>query len=103
MREGNEEKKAERVGQPSSSSSAPAIDTSDTSAVEAQRAVLSGGVVCACVMELPEMLSVPLVTPLPSLAVSVGTKSGSKWIFAAADVNAFPSIYDLFDLSLQIW
>ncbi|KAH7820946.1 uncharacterized protein MONOS_9152 [Monocercomonoides exilis] len=49
------------------------------------------------------MLLVPLVAPLPSLAASVCTKSGSKRIFAAADVNAFPSIYDLFDQSLQIW
>ncbi|KAH7831527.1 uncharacterized protein MONOS_11109 [Monocercomonoides exilis] len=46
------------------------------------------------------MLSVALVTPLPSLAALVGTKSGSKRIFAAANVNAFPSIYDLFDPSL---
>ncbi|KAH7831316.1 uncharacterized protein MONOS_5256 [Monocercomonoides exilis] len=54
-------------------------------------------------MMLLAMLSVPLVEPLPSLSVSVDTKSGSKRIFAAADVNAFPSIYDLFDPSLQIW
>ncbi|KAH7816452.1 uncharacterized protein MONOS_15518 [Monocercomonoides exilis] len=46
------------------------------------------------------MLSVPLVAPLSSLAASVGTKSGSKRIFVAPDVNAFPSIYDLFDPSL---
>ncbi|KAH7819304.1 uncharacterized protein MONOS_14574 [Monocercomonoides exilis] len=55
------------------------------------------------VVALSVMLSVPLVGPLPSLAASVGTKSGSERIFAAADVNAFPSIYDMFDLSLQIW
>ncbi|KAH7822289.1 uncharacterized protein MONOS_9658 [Monocercomonoides exilis] len=49
------------------------------------------------------MLSVPLVAQLPSLAASVGTKSGSKRIFAVSDVNAFLSIYDLFDSSTQIW
>ncbi|KAH7823487.1 uncharacterized protein MONOS_9868 [Monocercomonoides exilis] len=37
------------------------------------------------------------------LAAPAGTKSGSKQIFAVADVNAFPSIYDLFDPSLQMW
>ncbi|KAH7820398.1 uncharacterized protein MONOS_15102 [Monocercomonoides exilis] len=68
--------------------------------VVARRAVLYGGVVCAYDVALSAMLSVPLVAPLPSLAASVGTKSGSKRIFAAADVNAFPSIYDLFDPSL---
>ncbi|KAH7831524.1 uncharacterized protein MONOS_11111 [Monocercomonoides exilis] len=68
--------------------------------VVARRAVLYGGVVCAHDVALSAMLSVPLVAPLPSLAASVGTKSGSKRIFAAADVNAFPSIYDLFDPSL---
>ncbi|KAH7828628.1 uncharacterized protein MONOS_14312 [Monocercomonoides exilis] len=46
------------------------------------------------------MFSVPLMVLLPSLAASVGTKSGSKRIFDAADVNAFPLIYDLFDPSL---
>ncbi|KAH7824409.1 uncharacterized protein MONOS_2317 [Monocercomonoides exilis] len=44
------------------------------------------------VVALSVMLSVPLVGPLPSLAASVGTKSGSERIFAAADVNVFPSI-----------
>eukprot|EP00770_Monocercomonoides_exilis_P011996 MONOS_11938.1-p1 / transcript=MONOS_11938.1 / gene=MONOS_11938 / organism=Monocercomonoides_exilis_PA203 / gene_product=flagellar associated protein / transcript_product=flagellar associated protein / location=Mono_scaffold00628:4-3414(-) / protein_length=1023 / sequence_SO=supercontig / SO=protein_coding / is_pseudo=false len=68
--------------------------------VVARRAVLYGGVACAYDVALSAMLSVPLVAPLPSLAASVGTKSGSKRIFAAADVNAFPSIYDLFDPSL---
>ncbi|KAH7821605.1 uncharacterized protein MONOS_11481 [Monocercomonoides exilis] len=34
------------------------------------------------------------------LGLSVSTKSESKWIFAAADVNAFPLISDLFDPSL---
>ncbi|KAH7821885.1 uncharacterized protein MONOS_5153 [Monocercomonoides exilis] len=66
------------------------------------QAVLRGGVVCAYDVALLEMLSVPLIAPLPSLAASVNTKSGSKRIFAAADVIAFPSIYDLFDPSLQI-
>ncbi|KAH7828271.1 uncharacterized protein MONOS_12754 [Monocercomonoides exilis] len=46
------------------------------------------------------MLSVPFVGQAPSLAASVSTKSGSKRILAAADVNAFPSIYDLFEPSL---
>ncbi|KAH7823562.1 putative IQ domain-containing protein H [Monocercomonoides exilis] len=68
--------------------------------VVARRAVLYGGVARAYDVALSSMLSVPLVAPLPSLAASVGTKSGSKRIFAAADVNAFPSIYDLFDPSL---
>ncbi|KAH7820202.1 uncharacterized protein MONOS_8809 [Monocercomonoides exilis] len=49
------------------------------------------------------MLSVQVVAQLPSLVASVGTKLGSKRIFAAVGVNAFPSIYDLFDPSLQIW
>ncbi|KAH7823255.1 uncharacterized protein MONOS_819 [Monocercomonoides exilis] len=71
--------------------------------VVARKGVLYGGVVCAYDVALSAMLSVPLVAPLPSLAASVGTKSGSKRIFAAADVNAFPSICDLFDPSLQIW
>ncbi|KAH7816028.1 uncharacterized protein MONOS_2536 [Monocercomonoides exilis] len=71
--------------------------------VVARRAVLYGAVVCAYDVALSAMLSVPLVAPLQSLAASVGTKSGSKRIFAAADVNAFPSIYDLFDPSMQIW
>ncbi|KAH7823585.1 uncharacterized protein MONOS_7543 [Monocercomonoides exilis] len=48
------------------------------------------GVVCASDEALLVMLSVPLVAPLPSLAASVDTKSGSKRIFAAADVNALP-------------
>ncbi|KAH7819173.1 uncharacterized protein MONOS_3233 [Monocercomonoides exilis] len=64
------------------------------------QAVLRGGVVCAYDVALLEMLSVPLIALLPSLAASVNTKSGSKRIFAAADVIAFPSIYDLFDPSL---
>ncbi|KAH7816562.1 uncharacterized protein MONOS_13714 [Monocercomonoides exilis] len=38
-----------------------------------------------------------------SLLVPVGTKSGSKRIFAMVDVNVFPSIYDLFGPSMQIW
>ncbi|KAH7819368.1 uncharacterized protein MONOS_9249 [Monocercomonoides exilis] len=121
-----------RGNKSSVSSSAPAIDTSDASEVDvsytsvaameeierwlrnvvpeasggyvvARWAVLYGGVVCAYDVALSAMLSVPLVAPLPSLAASVGTKSGSKRIFAAADVNAFPSIYDLFDPSLQMW
>ncbi|KAH7829796.1 uncharacterized protein MONOS_3340 [Monocercomonoides exilis] len=71
--------------------------------VVARRAVLYGGVVCAHDVALSAMLSVPLVAPLPSLAASMGTKSGIKRIFAAPDVNAFPSIYDQFDPSLQIW
>ncbi|KAH7819779.1 uncharacterized protein MONOS_8486 [Monocercomonoides exilis] len=54
------------------------------------------------VVALSVMLLVPLVVPLPSLAASVGTKSGSKRIFAAPDVNAFPLINDLFDPLLQI-
>ncbi|KAH7824039.1 uncharacterized protein MONOS_1668 [Monocercomonoides exilis] len=62
-----------------------------------------GGVVCAYDVALSVMLSVPLVVQLPLLAAYVGTKSGSKRIFAAADENAFPSIYDLFDPLLQIW
>ncbi|KAH7819792.1 uncharacterized protein MONOS_10208 [Monocercomonoides exilis] len=71
--------------------------------VVARRAVLYGGVVCAYDVALSAMLSVPLVGPLPSLTTSkVITKSGSKRIFAAADVNAFQSIYDLFDPLLQI-
>ncbi|KAH7815134.1 uncharacterized protein MONOS_13518 [Monocercomonoides exilis] len=46
------------------------------------------------------MLSVSLMGLLPSLSISVGTKSGSNQIFDAADVNAFQSICDLFDPSL---
>ncbi|KAH7817735.1 uncharacterized protein MONOS_13865 [Monocercomonoides exilis] len=49
------------------------------------------------------MLLVPLVAQLPSLAASMGTKSGSKRVFSAAGANSFMSIYDLFDPSLQIW
>ncbi|KAH7825875.1 uncharacterized protein MONOS_3097 [Monocercomonoides exilis] len=71
--------------------------------VVARRAVLYRGVVCAYDVELSAMLSVPLVGPLPPLAASVGTKSVSKRIFAAADVSVFPSIFDLFDPSMQIW
>ncbi|KAH7826802.1 uncharacterized protein MONOS_3885 [Monocercomonoides exilis] len=56
--------------------------------VVARRAVLYGGVVCAYDVALSAMLSFPLVGPLPLLAVSVRTKSWSKRIFAAADVNA---------------
>ncbi|KAH7817035.1 uncharacterized protein MONOS_10873 [Monocercomonoides exilis] len=67
-----------------------------------QRAVLHGGVECACDVALSAMLSVPLVAPLPSLAASVDTKSGRKRIFVVEEVNALPSIYDLFDQSLQI-
>ncbi|KAH7832716.1 uncharacterized protein MONOS_13042 [Monocercomonoides exilis] len=37
------------------------------------------------------------------MGLHLGKKSGIKRIFAAANVNSFPSIYDLFDLSLQIW
>ncbi|KAH7821019.1 uncharacterized protein MONOS_14677 [Monocercomonoides exilis] len=51
---------------------------------------------------LSAMLSVPLVLQLPQLAAPAGTKLMSKRIFAAADVNALPSIYDLFDLSLLL-
>ncbi|KAH7826323.1 uncharacterized protein MONOS_13492 [Monocercomonoides exilis] len=47
-------------------------------------------------MKILEFLSVPLVALLLSLALSVGTKSGSKPIFVEEDVNAFPSICDLF-------
>ncbi|KAH7824045.1 uncharacterized protein MONOS_1673 [Monocercomonoides exilis] len=67
------------------------------------RGVLCGGVVCADDVELSAMLTVPLVAPLPSLAVLVGTKLGSKRIIAAVDVNAFPSIHNLFDEPMQIW
>ncbi|KAH7830980.1 uncharacterized protein MONOS_4395 [Monocercomonoides exilis] len=66
----------------------------------ARRGVLYGGVVCANDVMLSAMLSVPLVVPLHSLAASMRKKSGSKLIFAASDVNAFPSINDLFDPSL---
>ncbi|KAH7832764.1 uncharacterized protein MONOS_6921 [Monocercomonoides exilis] len=55
------------------------------------------------VVALLAMLSVPLVALLPSLTAFEGKKWWSKRIFAAPNVNAFPSIYDLFDLSLQIW
>ncbi|KAH7815543.1 uncharacterized protein MONOS_7160 [Monocercomonoides exilis] len=104
------------------SSSAHVIDPSDASAVaelytsagamdDIERRLecmkitdlLYGGVACAHDVALSGMLLVPLVGPLPSLAAPVGTKSGSKRIFSAADVNAFPSIYDLFNPSLQIW
>ncbi|KAH7816361.1 uncharacterized protein MONOS_15131 [Monocercomonoides exilis] len=68
--------------------------------VVAGRAVLYGGVVCAYDVALSAMLSVPLVGPLPSLSVSVYTKSGSNQIFSAPDVNTFPSIFNLFDPSL---
>ncbi|KAH7825131.1 uncharacterized protein MONOS_1492 [Monocercomonoides exilis] len=71
--------------------------------VVARRAVLYRGVACAYDVALSAMLLVPLVAQLPSLAASVGTKSGSKQIFALENVNAFQSIYDLFYLSLQIW
>ncbi|KAH7820380.1 uncharacterized protein MONOS_6253 [Monocercomonoides exilis] len=70
--------------------------------VVTRRALLNGNVACAWIVALLAMLSVPLVGQLPSLAASVGTKSGGKRIFAAADVNAFPSINDLFNPSLQI-
>ncbi|KAH7827344.1 uncharacterized protein MONOS_13916 [Monocercomonoides exilis] len=63
-------------------------------------AVLRGGVVCAYDVALLEMLSVPLIAQLPSPAELVGTKSGSKRIFAKEDLNEFPSIYNLFDPSL---
>ncbi|KAH7832710.1 uncharacterized protein MONOS_10944 [Monocercomonoides exilis] len=66
-------------------------------------AVLYGCVVCAYDVKLSAMLSVLRVVQLPTLAESVGTKSGSKRIFAAANVNVSPSIHDLFDTSLQIW
>ncbi|KAH7820340.1 uncharacterized protein MONOS_2246 [Monocercomonoides exilis] len=121
----SEEKKAAGDDQPSSSS-APAIDPSNASAVAAsytsvgamddierrlrivvpeaaELVALYGDVARAYDVALLEMLSVSLVRPLPSLAASVGTKSVSKRIFAAADVNAFPSINDLFVPSLQIW
>ncbi|KAH7828912.1 uncharacterized protein MONOS_13878 [Monocercomonoides exilis] len=52
--------------------------------VVARRTVLYGGVVCAYDVELSAMLLVPLVVPLPSLAASVSTKSGSMQIFASA-------------------
>ncbi|KAH7830290.1 uncharacterized protein MONOS_7557 [Monocercomonoides exilis] len=68
--------------------------------VVTRRALLNGNVACAWIVALLAMLSVPLVGQLPSLAASVGTKSGSKRIFAAADVNAYQSINDLFDPSL---
>ncbi|KAH7827132.1 uncharacterized protein MONOS_12634 [Monocercomonoides exilis] len=117
----SEEKKVTGDDKPSS---APAIDPSDASAVAASytstgamddierrlgrfegcvvawRAVKYGGVACAYDVALSAMLSVPLVGQLPTLAASVGAKSGSKRIFAAADENAFPSIYNLFDPSL---
>ncbi|KAH7819391.1 uncharacterized protein MONOS_12190 [Monocercomonoides exilis] len=41
------------------------------------------------VVVLSAMLSVQLVVQLPSIVSSVGTKSGSKRIFAVVDVNAF--------------
>ncbi|KAH7831202.1 uncharacterized protein MONOS_15187 [Monocercomonoides exilis] len=52
--------------------------------VVARRAVLYGGVVCAYHMELSAMLSVPLVRPLPSLAVKIGTKPEGKQNFVLA-------------------
>ncbi|KAH7832781.1 uncharacterized protein MONOS_14189 [Monocercomonoides exilis] len=63
-------------------------------------AVLYGGVMCAHDVVLLVILSVPFVGQDPSLAAFVDTKSGRKRTFDAADVNAFPSIYDLFDPSL---
>ncbi|KAH7825983.1 uncharacterized protein MONOS_4554 [Monocercomonoides exilis] len=55
------------------------------------------------VVALSVMLSVQVVAQLPSLVASVGTKLGSKRIFAAAGVNAFPTIKDLSNSSMQIW
>ncbi|KAH7831500.1 uncharacterized protein MONOS_11999 [Monocercomonoides exilis] len=94
----SEEKKSSENEQPSS---APAIDPSDASAVATS--YTSAGAMDDIDRRLGSMLLVSLVVPLPSHAVSVGTKSGIKRIFAAPDVNAFPSIYDLFDTSLKIW
>ncbi|KAH7822745.1 uncharacterized protein MONOS_9057 [Monocercomonoides exilis] len=66
--------------------------------VVTRRGVLYGGVVCAYDVALSAMLSVSLMGQLPSRAVKVGTKSGSKRIFAAADVNELLSINDQFKL-----
>ncbi|KAH7825970.1 uncharacterized protein MONOS_4542 [Monocercomonoides exilis] len=87
----SEEKKAAGDDQPSS---APAIDPSDASVAAAS--YTSAG----AMDDIERRLGFPLVVQLPSLAESVSTKSGSKRIFDAENVNAFPSIYDLLDPSL---
>ncbi|KAH7822263.1 uncharacterized protein MONOS_11989 [Monocercomonoides exilis] len=106
QRRRSEEKKSSENDK---TSSAPAIDPSDASAVAAPYMLagamddikrwLKWGVVCAYDVALSAMLSVPLAAPLPSLAASVGTKLRRKRIYADADVNEFPSIFDLFVLS----
>ncbi|KAH7818702.1 uncharacterized protein MONOS_2140 [Monocercomonoides exilis] len=86
------------------SSSAPAIEPSDASAVAASFTSTGAmSVVCAYDVALLAMLSVPLVAPLPSLATSVGMKEENNWLFSEADVNVFSSIYDQFGPSMQIW
>ncbi|KAH7822359.1 uncharacterized protein MONOS_13883 [Monocercomonoides exilis] len=63
----------------------------------------ASGVVHSSDAAISVMFSFPLITLLPSLAASMDTMSGSKQIFVVEEVNAFTSIYDLFDMSLQIW
>ncbi|KAH7831467.1 uncharacterized protein MONOS_15419 [Monocercomonoides exilis] len=124
----SEEKKVTGDDKPSS---APAIDPSDASAVAASytsagamddierrlRIVVpeAAGVYGRHMpLSLQQLLSPRALQTLRMICCgsaggavwgcsSVGTKSGSKRIFAAPDANAFPSIYDLFDPSLQIW
>lgn len=45
-------------------------------------------------------MNTPIFSPLPAIAQAFGTKSGAKRIFASADVNTFPSIYDIYDPAL---
>ncbi|KAH7822575.1 uncharacterized protein MONOS_7855 [Monocercomonoides exilis] len=101
-RQSSEEKKAEGDDKKLSSSSLPAINSSHASAgyVVARRGVLNGGVTCAYDVMLSAMLLVLLVAQILSHSASVGMKSVSKWIVAAANVGALPLIYDLFEPSL---
>jgi hypothetical protein len=46
---------------------------------------------------ISEILRVPFTSSFYIQSSAFGTKSGAKRIFAAADVNTFPSVYDIYD------
>ncbi|KAH7822270.1 uncharacterized protein MONOS_11984 [Monocercomonoides exilis] len=70
--------------------------------VVTQRAVLYVDIMCAYDVCISVILSVLPAAPLFSIAALKGKRSLNKWIFSDADENAFPSINDLFNPSLQI-